>query len=204
MNFQQADAIRKRILEENDPVTGAGILGQRLATDQEFYDALHGRELAPGIHIQNPGPDAAKMADKLVRRVQGAAGDYVDGMNNPKRDPVAAAVRAAGKWENRIQEAIRNKSFEKGVRAQDYPEGVRIATADGGSAFVSGVTKRQSKIQKVYQDLAPRLGAVSQAVQAMPQDTEAQREQRLLAARRMMINIGKQRKGISGGGVGVA
>ena len=49
-------------------------------------------------------------------------------------------------------------------------------------------------------DLAPRLGAVSQAVQAMPQDTDAQREQRLLAARKAMIAIGKARKGVGGGG----
>jgi hypothetical protein len=42
-----------------------------------------------------------------------------------------------------------------------------------------------------------------QAIQAMPQDTEGQREARLLAARRAMIAVGKSRKGISGttGGV---
>lgn len=200
MDFQTADAIRRDILENNDPVTGSVLLAERMLADPDFFGALHGRELAPGIHIQNPGPDPARMTEKLIRRSQGAAQDYVEGMRNPRRDPVAAAKRAAGKWGNRVQEAIQNRSYEKGVGKQDYPEAVRIATEDGGSAYTQGVAKRATKIARVYQDLAPRLGAVSQAIQAMPQDTEAQREQRLLAARRAMIALGKARKGISTAG----
>jgi len=203
MDFQTADGIRRDILEGNDPITASVLLGDLFSEDPEFYAALHGRELAPGVHIQNPGPDPARMTEKLIRRAQGAAGDYVEGMRNPRRDPVAAAKRAAGKWANRLQEAINNRSYEKGVGSQDYAEAVRIATEDGGSAYTQGVAKRASKIARVYQDLAPRLGAVSQAIQAMPQDTEAQREQRLLAARRAMIALGKARKGISSAGVGI-
>lgn len=203
MDFQTADSIRKGILEGNDPITASVLLGDLFTQDPAFYEALHGRELAPGITIQNPGPDPARMTEKLVRRAQGAAGDYVSGMRNPRRDPVAAAKRASGKWANRVQEAINNRSYEKGVGKQDYAEAVRIATEDGGSAYTQGIAKRESKIARVYQDLAPRLGAVSQAIQAMPQDTEAQREQRLLAARRAMIALGKARKGITGAGVGI-
>lgn len=203
LTFEYADAERKAILANNDPVTASVILGERLTTDPEFYNALHGRELAPGVHIQNPGPDASKMVDKLIKNVQGAAQYYVDGMQNPKRDPVAAALKAKGKYANKVQEAIQNDSYAKGVRNQDYAAAVQVATADGGSAFVNGVTKRQAKITKVFTDLAPRLGAVSQAIQSMPQDTDAQREQRLIATRRAMIQVGKARKGISGGGVGL-
>jgi hypothetical protein len=199
MDFETADAIRQGILNGNDPVTAAVILGERLATDTDFYAALHGREIAPGIHISNPGPDPAKTAAKLVARAQSATGDYVDGMKNPKRNPVEAAIRAKGKWSSRVQQAITDNNYEKGVRKQDYSEAVAIATGDGGSAFAAGISKRAAKIQRVHADLMPRLGALSQAIQNMPQDTDAQREQRLLAARKGAIAIGKQRKG---GGVG--
>lgn len=199
MDFETADAIRRQILTGPDPIAAAVELGEKLVNEPEFYAALHARELAPGIHINNPGPDPARTAEKLIRRAQGAANDYVVGMQNPKRNPVEAAVRAAGKWSNRVQEAITNKSYEKGVRKQDYAEAVAIATGDGGSAYTAGVAKRESKIKRVHQDLMPRLGALSASIQNMPQDTDAQREQRLLAARRGAIAIGKARKGGGGG-----
>lgn len=201
MDFAIADAIRQGILADNDTITAAVLLGERLVTDPDFYAALHGREIAPGIHINNPGPDPTRTAEKLIRRAQGAASDYVAGMQAPKRDPVQAAVRAKGKYADKVQEAIRNNSYERGVRSQNYAEAVQIATGDGGSAYTSGVAKRAAKIQRVHADLMPRLGAVSQAIQAMPQDTDGQREQRLLAARKAMIAVGKARKGI-GGSVG--
>ena len=199
MDFETADAIRRQYLANPDPMAGMVELGERLATDPEFYAALHGREIAPGIHISNPGPDPAKTAAKLMARAAAATGDYVDGMKNPKRNPVEAAIRSAGKWASRTQEAIANKSYEKGVRKQDYGDAVAIATGDGGSAYAAGIAKRQAKIQRVHADLMPRLGALSQAIQNMPQDTDAQREQRLLAARRGAIAIGKARKGGGGG-----
>jgi len=195
MDFETANAIRLQMLANPDPIAAALELGERLATDADFYAALHAREIAPGIHINNPGPDPAKTAAKLVARAQSATADYVDGMKNPKRNPVEAAIRAKGKYASRVQEAIANNNYEKGVRKQDYSEAVAIATGDGGSAFAAGITKRQAKIARVHADLMPRLGALSQAIQNMPQDTDGQREQRLLAARRGAIAIGKARKG---------
>jgi hypothetical protein len=199
MDFETADAIRCQILANPDVVAAAVELGERLATDADFYAALHAREIAPGIHISNPGPDPAKTAEKLVRRAQASAADYVDGMKNPKRNPVESALRAKGKWQSRLQDAMANDSYAKGVRKQDYAEAVAIATGDGGSAFTSGVSKREAKIRRVHADLMPRLGALSAAIQNMPQDTDSQREQRLLAARKGAIAIGKARKGGAGG-----
>lgn len=196
MDFETADAIRRQMLANPDPIAAAVELGERLATDPEFYAALHGREIAPGIHISNPGPDPTKTAAKLIARAQAATGDYCEGMKNPKRSPVEAAKRSAGKWANRVQAAIANGSYEKGVGKQDYGEAVAIATGDGGAAYSSGISKREAKIKRVHADLMPRAGALSAVIQNLPQDTEAQREQRLLAARRGMIAIGKARKGI--------
>jgi hypothetical protein len=198
MDYETADAIRQQILTSNPPEVAAVLLGQRFIDDPEFHAALHGREIAPGVRIQNPGPDAARMTERLLRKVSGAGQDYVTGMQNPRRDPKAAAMRAEGKWANRVQEAITRKAYGAGIRNYDVAEAVTIATSDGGSAYTAGVAKRAAKIARVHQRLAPLLGGVSQAIQAMPQDTDGQREARLIAARRAMINVGKQLKG--GGG----
>ena len=195
MDFAAADAERQRILADNDPVTAAVILGQRLSNDPDFYDALHGREIAPGVHIQNPGPDAGMMSRRYQEGVGNAATRYVEGMQNPRRDPVQAAVRAAGKYKQRVIEAANAGHYERGVQSQNYAEGVAAATSDGGTAYVSGAQRRQAKVERAMNKLAPLLGGVSQAIQAMPQDTEAQREARLIAARRAMIAVGKQYRG---------
>jgi hypothetical protein len=195
MDFVAANARKQQILADNDPVTAAVVLGQMLANDPDFYDALHGRELAPGIHVQNPGPDASIMAERYLEGVGNAASRYVQGMQNPRRDPVQAAIRAAGKYKNRVIEAANEGRYEVGVRNQNYGEGVQAATSDGGQAYVSGATRRAAKVGRAFSRLAPLLGGVSQAIQAMPQDTDQQREARLLQARRAMIAVGKQYRG---------
>ena len=195
MDFEYADQIRKDILAENDPATAAAILGQRFAADPDFFQALHHREIAPGVRISNPGPDATTMAERYNTGVGNAAARWVQGMQNPRRDPKQAALRAAGKYAQRTQEAIAAGSYAKGVQSYDVGEAVAIATADGGQSYVAGAQKRSAKVTRVFQRLAPLLGGVSQAIQNMPQDTDQQREQRLLQARKMMINVGKQLKG---------
>ena len=195
MDFQTADAIRNRILAENDPITGTVILGTMFVNDPDFYAALHGREIAPGVHIQNPGPDPSRMTERYLQGVGNAGSRYVEGMQNPRRHPVEAAKRAKGKWAQRTQEAITNNSYEKGVGRQNYAEAVEIATRDGGSAYVSGAQARAGKIGRAFTRLAPLQGALSQNIQNMPQDTEQQREARLIAARKGMIAIGKQMRG---------
>ncbi len=195
MDFEQAAGIRKEILEANPPEVAAVILGQRFSQDPDFFNALHHREIAPGVRISNPGPDASTMLERYQQGVAGAAGRWVQGMQNPRRDPKQAALRAAGKWGQRTQEAIQAGSYAKGIQAYDVGEAVAVATADGGAAYTAGAQKRSAKVGRVFQRLAPLLAGVSQAIQNMPQDTDAQREQRLLQARKMMINVGKQLKG---------
>ncbi len=199
MERTEALAVKQEILDNNDPVTAALMLGEMFTSDPEFHAALHGQEIALGVHIQNPGPDAARMTEKLIARAQAAAADYVHGMQNPRRDPKAAAIRAKGKYASNVQKAITEDRYAKGIQAYDQAEAVAIATGDGGAAFTSGIAKRANKIARVHQRLAPLLGAVSTAIQNMPQDTEAQREQRALATIRAMRNVGKQMKGIATG-----
>jgi hypothetical protein len=198
MEREVAEALRQEILDNNDPVTAALMLGELFTINPEFHAALHGQEIAPGVRIQNPGPDPARTAAKLIARAQAAAADYVAGMQAPRRDPKAAALRAEGKWGNNVQAAVREGRYAAGIRQYDQAEAVRIATSDGGAAYTAGVTKREAKIIRVHQKLMPILGGVSQAIQNMPQDTEVQREQRLVATLRAMRNVGKQMRGMTG------
>jgi hypothetical protein len=198
MEREQGLAIRDGLFQRMGVVEGAIEWGRLLANDPEIYNAVHGLGLTKGVHIQNPGPDPARMTAKYLARTSAATQDYVDGMNNPRRDPKAAAIAAKGKYKQRMQEAINNDSWAKGVAAYDLGEAVRIATSDGGSAYAAGIQKRSDKIARAHQRLAPRLGGISQAIQSMPQDSPEQREQRMLANLRAMRRLGQELRG--GGG----
>jgi hypothetical protein len=142
--------------------------------------------------------DAGRMLDKYLRRTAAAQQDYVEGMQNPRRDPVQAALAAAGKWGQRMQEAIQAGSYAAGVRNQDRPAALQAAIGDGGAAYAAGIAKREGKISTAFQQLAPRLNAISQNIQAMPQDTPQQREQRMVRNLQLMRELGKQLRGRSG------
>jgi hypothetical protein len=158
-----------------------------------LYEAVHVPNPETGVTLRNPGPDGTRMAEKYQRKVAAAASDYVAGVQNPKRDFKQAALAANGKWKSRTQEAIQRDGFASAMSKVDSGAAVALAVSDGGAAYTAGAAKRQAKVQAAYSTLAPKLGAVSQAIQAMPQDTDAQRAQRLLKARELMLAI-KQRQ----------
>jgi len=199
MDYESAQALVDQISADPDIVRSAIRLGQLYTERPEVFDALHNREIAPGVHKNNPGPDASHTAAKLVRNAQAATQDYVRGMQNPRRDPKQAAVAAKGKWAERVQQAVQNDSYAKAVSRYDLGEAVQIATGDGGAAFASGIAKRQAKIERVHQTLMPQLGAISQRIQSLPQDNEGQRTQRMLQNLESMRALGRARKGGGGG-----
>ncbi len=200
MDYQSAKALADQILADPDVTRSSVRLAQLYTNRPDVFDALHMQEIAPGVHKNNPGPDPARTAAKLIRNAQGATADYVHGMQNPRRDPRQAAVAAKGKWANRVQEAVANDSYGKAVARYDLGEAVQIATGDGGAAYAAGVAKRESKIMRVHAQLMPQLGAISQRVQQMPQDNEAQRTGRMVENLNAMRALGRARKAGGGGG----
>ena len=198
MDFESAQALVDEINRDPDVIRSAIRLGQLYASRPEIREALHSKAFAPGVHKGNPGPDPARTAAKLVERTQAAAADYVYGVQNPRRDPRAAAVAAKGKSANNLQAAIQNDSYGKAVARYDLGEAVAIATSDGGAAFTQGVAKRANKIARVHQTLMPQLAGISSRIQQMPQDTEAARRARMNENLSAMIALGRARKGAGG------
>jgi hypothetical protein len=198
LSYDDAQAVNAHVhdlAQGADPIAAFHAIMDLWDGHPGLYEAVHVPNPETGITLQNPGPDATRMASKYQAKVAAAAGDYVYGVQNPKRDFKQAAVAANGKWKNRVQEAVTQDRFARAMSQVDSAEAIATAISDQGAAYTAGAAKRQAKVGRVYSRLAPMLGAVSQAVQAMPQDTDAQRAQRLLAARQAMIEVGKRLKG---------
>lgn len=189
------DAHIKNLAKGDDPIAAFHAQMDFWDANPGLYQTVHEVKAAAGLPSRNPGPSADQMLEKYLRNTQNATGDYVTGVRNPRRDARQAAIAAAGKWKDRTLQAIQRDAFRKGVSNYDLAAAIEAATSDGGSAYAAGIAKRRTKIGAAFARLAPALSAVSQTIQAMPQDTDAQREQRMIANLKAMRDVGVRLRG---------
>lgn len=163
-------------------------------------DALNQEAMAPEL-ADDPielGPrviSAEDIARKLVDRASAAADDWQRRLLSPKKHPLKEGIAAEGKYKDEMQvvlrEERRKKALEK-VSDEDFINGVKAA---GPDAFRSGIERKKDKVKRRFSVLQPLYELLAKALDAMPVDTEAQREAKMRAARRGMILVGKVRRG---------
>jgi len=163
---------------------------------------LRGRGQDPkeiGIIPQNPVTkkvkDATRWADQQIKNAKDAADDWLDGVKNPSRNPVEAALAANDKRVDRLTESIKNKKWEKNLGKVSASDIIDVATKLGSSVYSNGVAARDAKIKKRVAELQPLVQSVSDTIQNMSDKTDADREKRLLTARKLMIAVGQKRAG---------
>jgi hypothetical protein len=152
-----------------------------------------------GLVPHNPVTKKVKSPDRWAKQqIEGAiaaSAKWLDGVQNPSRDPIAAGIEADDKWKDKIMQAVKEDRRKKGLAKVSHADIVKVATALGTGVYSSGVDARKDKIQKVVNELQPLVQSVSDAIQGMSDKTDADREKRLLAARKLMIEVGKKRRG---------
>ncbi len=183
------------ITDPNDAARVARQLMDRMdAGDEQLRKNLTVAVVGNPITIEKV-PSADRWASKQIANAVNGAQNWVDGVQRPSADFKAAGLAAAGKWKARTQEAIQGDRFAKALAKVNVDEAIATAVAVGGAGFAAGIQAREAKIRRTVADLQPRVAAVKAAVDAMPQDTEAQRDARALAAIKGMREVGKSRKG---------
>lgn len=168
----------------------------RVEQDPEFAKELTSE------HVGNPitlGPlviDPVEWANKQVKRASDAAGDWETHVQKPRRDPIKAALAASAKRANKLRESLEQKKWDKAMARVDEDMMYEVIRKRGATAFRAGIEDRKSKVVKRVAELQPMVTALKKTIDAMPDATDADREKRLLAARRGMIEIGKKRRGL--------
>jgi len=154
---------------------------------------------ALGIIPANPVTKKVKAADRWAKQqidnAVAAADDWLDGVKNPSRNPIEAAIAAEKKWEDRLGTAIKEKRWAGGLKKSSPAEIIDVATKVGTGHYSTGVSARDVKIRRVVGELQPLAQAVSDTIQNMADGTDAEREKRLTSARKLMIELGKKRRG---------
>lgn len=128
---------------------------------------------------------AATLA-KWKRNAAASVDDYKNGVKAVTTSPTAKAAAAVDKYARGIQEAVSSGRYVNSLNAvtlQDWQQ----ATADKGARnFATGVSSISPRAQKAMADQQAYAESVKQQIAAMPNNTEAEAEARMLAAVRLM------------------
>lgn len=153
--------------------------------------------LSSGTVLHNPVVKkvitAEKWKDKQVKRAVAAGDEWLEGVKNPSRDPIAAAIAARAKMIDRHAAAMKAGKWKRNLEKSSHAEIVGIVEKLGTGVYTSGVEARDAKIKRVVDEIQPLVQSVSDAIQALPDGTDAEREKRLTSARKLMIEVGAKR-----------
>jgi len=159
------------------------------------------RELSEADREGNPvtlGPRVTKAEDWVEDMIAGAtakAKKWLEKSLRPKKDPKAEALAAAGKYHDKMTTVLAEKLWEGGIEAYDESVREEIIKNVGERGFTDGIQRHKPKALQKIRKLQPMVTALAEEIDKLPKDTDAQREERMLAARRGMIEIGKKMKG---------
>jgi len=182
------------LLEQFDSV-----LDKALAVAAKNPDALPGAHEHQGnpITLGPRVPEAADWGQSMADGAVAKGEKWFARVKTPKKDPIKAAIAAKGKYKDKVTESLAQDRFARGLAQVDEDEMYATIEAGGAAAFTSGIERRRGKITKKIEKLRPKVLALANAIDAMPDTTDAQREARMVAARRGMIKVGKDLRGIS-------
>lgn len=168
-----------RILEENPP-------------EKKGLGPLPDNPVSLGSRVLS----TEEWANKQVERASNAASTWADRVKRPRKDPVEAALKAAKKREDKLRKSLEDKKWERAMEKVDKDEMYRVIEATGAEGFRQGIEKRKGKIRSRVGELQPMVEELAKTIDDMPDGTDAEREKRLLMARKGMIEIGKKRRGV--------
>lgn len=168
----------------------------RVQTDPEFVKEITSERQGNPITLGPPVISPEEWADKQVKNAAAASAEWLKNVQRPRRDPLKSAIAAAPKRAEKVRQALDEGKWEKAMAKVDEDVMFEVIRSVGAEGFRRGVEARKSKVAARAKELQPMITALKKEIEAMPDVTDADREARLLAARRGMIAIGKKRRGI--------
>jgi len=123
----------------------------------------------------------SEIVEKQIRRASGAVSDYQRGVANPIRNPLDAALAAAGKYQAKMKESLDKKRWEQAIASTPKGLASEKAATIGADRYAGGVEASRDKITRFQTGFAPFREAVVRQVEGLPEDTDAQRDARVLA-----------------------
>lgn len=148
--------------------------------------------VSPGARV----PEADEWAETMIENATRSGDRWLRKTLTPRKHPIQAAIAADKKRKQRLEEAERQGKWVKSMERVDVDAMYETIEAVGSSGYTSGIAAREAKIKTKIGKLRPQVLALAETIDKMPQDTDQQREERMLAARRGMIKVGQKLRGV--------
>lgn len=106
--------------------------------------------------------------------------NYIEGIKSPKADPIARGIETEKKFAAEMRKAIDSEARKKGLEKSSMAEWYLYSSTLGADKLVDGVTKREAKVKKFIDSFQPMLTTHLDKIDALPEETDSDRENRML------------------------
>jgi len=106
--------------------------------------------------------------------------NYLQGIRSPRADPIARGIATEGKYAAETRKAIDEGRRKAALQKTDMATWERLAENLGADKLVDGVTKREEKVSKFITTFQPLLTSHLAHVDALAEETDGDRETRML------------------------
>lgn len=131
-----------------------------------------------------PSPNEA--AAKWSRNLKAAKPSIIAGVNAVTSSPMEKAAQKADQYVAGVQAAAESGKWQAGLRSRSLGDWKTSMTGKGMQRLESGVQAAEPKVLAFQSEFLPFVAQVQQAVNAMPDNTESDRDQKMLEnARRL-------------------
>jgi len=172
---------------------------ERLSTDEEYakevFIGKKGNPITLGPAVLTP----EEWTEKQVKNASAAADEWLKRVKRPRKEPIKAALEKKEKYKNKMEESLKEERWAKAMEQVDEKVMYEVIDKVGASGYRNGVENKKAKVAAKVKKLQPLVVAVKETIDEMPDATDADREKRLLAARKLMIEVGKIMKGVKTG-----
>jgi len=117
---------------------------------------------------------------KQIERAAVAGPEYEEGVKDPERNPIEAALAANEKRIAKLRESIEKKTWEAKMAKLTIEDWRKPTLEKGVRRFPEGIRVAEPKIRDFVSKWRPILEGIQAAVRAMPDVTDADREARML------------------------
>lgn len=132
--------------------------------------------------------------EKQIRNAQHASQDYVKGVQETQKNPMERAKAALPKMKANFLRAMDEGKVEAGLDATSFEDWKKITAKKGSERYSSGVEESRAKQIAFREEFYPHLEQVMASVESMPDLTETDREQRMLANARGIAKFKRGRR----------
>lgn len=122
--------------------------------------------------------DPETIVDKMITRASNAVEDVVQGIMDMTETPGVQAAKKKDKYLSGVQRAVADNSYVDGNLGYTLQEFQDVAVPKVRERYASGMEKSRPKAIAARQQLNVVQQKIKDAVAAMPDDTEAQRDAR--------------------------